>query len=322
MKRLISFVSIALGLSLLPAGMAQGAAVVVGGPYSGLKAAGDTVRLQFSNFPVNGMYVQQCLITSGVRPTSSQCNPASQVWISTSPGASFKPTDTVSVGVVATFASIDCLVQNCGLFFRLDHTAPGDTSEDRFIPLTFSTSAVPALPLDEISTRVDGNLLARNAVGTLAYRTPITVVSSTKSGAPTSVKVYGESCTSNGPTITALKGAGQCDIAVSSPGTSAYAAVTYHYPVNLTPGKQTFVLNVPSRVVKSRILFAGRAVTNMGEKPWVHIESTKVCAVKTSAVNTVLQAKRTGTCVFTVMALGREGLYESLNSRYTISVKR
>lgn len=335
--RTIGAALLAIFSVMLSAPSASAAVNVVGGPYTGLKASGDTVRLQLTDFPtVAGMYIQQCLVVSSGRPTSAQCNPASQVWISTATGASFKPTDTIAVPVLGSFGTVNCLVDSCGLFFRLDHTAPTNTSEDRFIKLSFTTSTVPTLPVDEIVTKANGATLAPNAVGTLAYRTPLKLEITTKSGLAPSVKVYGEGCTVAGSTVTALKGSGQCDIAVTSPGNTSFGTTTMHYPVNLVPGVQTFALNLPKQIVGSKLLFTSKAVTNMGERPSVSVESGSACSVKRSGVNTMLTAKaltakesagkkvsaKGGTCTITISAPARDGLYSALQQTYTFSVKK
>lgn len=320
--RLLTAAVLAGSALVATASSASAAATVVGGPYTNLKAAGDTIYLQLSNFPTTaGMYIQQCLNTSPARPTSTQCNPASQVWISTSTGATFKPTDTIAVPVVAKFGTVDCSTATCSLFFRLDHTAPTDTSEDRFINLTFASGTGSALPLDEITSKVNGVTLASNAVGTLAYRTPITLVVTTKSGATPTLKVYGDGCTATGLTVTALKGSGQCDIAVTSPGNASYATVTAHYPVNLTIGTQSVALNLPKQLVGTKLLFTSKTLTNMGEKPKVAVSPSSVCTLKTTGVNTMLVAKKKGTCTISVTAPARDGLYSALAQTYTLSVK-
>lgn len=321
--RIVSTFALALSAALVAGSPANAAATVNGGPYTGLKAAGDTVRLQFSNFPATaGMYAQQCLVVTSGRPTSAQCNPASQVWISNSAGANFKPTDTVAIPVVGTFGSVNCLTSSCGLFLRLDHTAPTDFSEDRFIALTFTSSDAPALPADVITTKANGTTLAPNVVGTLAYRTPIKLEITTKSGVAATVKVYGEGCTVSGTTVTALKGSGQCDIAVTSPGNATASTVTMHYPVNLVPGVQTFALKLPKQIVGSKLLFTSKAVTNMGERPTVSIASGSACSLKTTGTNKMLVAKSKGNCTITIAAPGRDGLYSELSQEYTFTVKK
>lgn len=320
--RLLSAAVLAMSALVASASSASAAVTVVGGPYTNLKAAGDTVRLTLTNFPTTaGMYIQQCLNTGTVRPTAAQCNPASQVWVTTANVGTFKPTDTIAIPVVAKFGAVDCSTATCALFFRLDHTAPTDLSEDRFINISFAAATGTSLPLDEITAKINGVTLAPNTVGSLAYRTPVTLVVTTKSGATTTLKVYGDACTSTGMTVTALKGSGQCDIAVTSPGTASYAGVTAHYPVNLTTGVQSLALNLPKQLVGTKLLFTSKTLTNMGEKPKVVVSPSNVCALKTTGVNTMLVAKSKGTCTVTVTAPARDGLYNALNQTYTLSVK-
>lgn len=144
----------------------------------------EKVAVTITNFPTKaGIYLQQCLEpAAGARPTV--CNRANQLWITTAMGGSFKPTDAITMNLVASFDGNDCTKVKCGVFTRLDHTAPGDTSEDMFIPVTFAAAGpattVPA-PLAKqtlkklpVKVKVGAKLalpLQTSAGATVSYRT-------------------------------------------------------------------------------------------------------------------------------------------------------
>jgi hypothetical protein len=103
--------------------------------------AEETIMISLTNFPTKaGIYLQQCVEPLlGARAAS--CNRLSQLWITNSPGGSFKPTDTFPIRIISRYENVDCTVQKCGVAARYDRTAGDDTSEDQFIPLLFSTES-------------------------------------------------------------------------------------------------------------------------------------------------------------------------------------
>lgn len=315
--RVLGAVVLAASSVLAIAPSASAAVTVTGGTFVGLNPTGDTVKFQLSNFPsTGGLYIQECLLTAG-RPTAAQCNPASAIWVSTATGATYKPTDLITVPVVGSFGSVNCLVQGCGLFFRMDHTSPTNFSEDRFMALTFTGQVVK--PLDEITTKVNGVVLTA-AGANLPYKTPTKLEISTKSGTAVTIKVTGD-CSITGMTITALKGSGLCDVAVTSMGNASYTGVTVHYPMTMVPGVQTISFNPPKQIVGTKLLFLGKATTNMGEKPTITAAPSNVCALKSVGANIMVVAKSKGTCTITITAPAKEGWYTALNKSYTLSVK-
>lgn len=313
----LRYLSVLLLAGAVVAPPASAAVTVGGGPLTGLNPAGATIQLTLTNFPSSGgLYIQECLVTTG-RPTPAQCNPASAVWVSTATGATFKPTDTISIPVLGAFGSVNCLTQGCGLFIRMDHTAPLNTSEDRTIPITFTGQAVK--PVDEITTKVNGVLLATSGA-LLAYKTPMKLDITTKSGVDATVAVTGD-CSVTGKTVTALKASGICDVAVTSAGNANYTGLTVHYLLTMTPAVQTFDFNAPKQIVGTKLLFVAKATTNMGEKPTVVISPSSVCALKTVGKNVMVVAKSKGTCTVTFSAPAKEGFYSAYSKTYTFTVK-
>jgi hypothetical protein len=116
--------------------------------------AEDTIMITVANFPTKaGIYLQQCVEPlPGVRAGS--CNRSSQLWITNSPGGSFKPSETFPMKFTARYENVDCTIQKCGVSARYDRTAGDDTSEDQFVPIFFDAgfqsnpSSTPA-PLAE-----------------------------------------------------------------------------------------------------------------------------------------------------------------------------
>ena len=286
-----------------------------GGPLTNLGSSA-SIHIALSNFPASGgLYIVECVkADAGMRPTLC-VGAANQLWISTSPGASFKPTDDIIFKPVATFTSgstaVDCTVLQCGIFLRFDHTLPADTSQDQFIPLTFSGSApVTTLPIDEITASINGQELSSKTPLKIAYRQLAVLSATSKSGVVLTFDSLAPACALNGMKITALKGSGYCDIAVTSPGSSAATGVTAHFPLELTLGVQT----VPTIKITKNKKTALAAKTNFGE-PITYL-GTGSCSISKN----ILTAKK-GTCAVVAGARGQNNLYSPLNKRTVIKVK-
>jgi hypothetical protein len=297
MKKIV----IALGLVatfLLPT-HAYGAQATLVGTFTDIASSGATVPLLLSNPPSGtGYYIQECVQpTTGVRPTV--CNNAAQLWISNSPGASFTLSSVILLKPSAVFASgstsIDCLISKCGIFLRLDHTKPTDFSEDQFFPMSFKlTSAAPALASDSIVATLNGVTLSTSIPFKLAYRTPATIAATSAAGAVLTFDSLASECARDGMKITALKGAGLCNISITSPGTATSGAITMQYPIELTPGVQF----IPAIKIGTKLA----TVTNFGEK--VIYKAFGSCLIKKN----IAIAKK-GMCTIEALAQGRSNLY-------------
>ena len=288
MRRLVTVITaIALGISIAPTALAQ--TTVQGGPLTNLNLAGDKIHLALSGVPTaHGLYIFQAVKPeSGARPT--QINTASQVWIGTAQGAT-DPKGDIVVNVDNGHAwGADCAHQVCGLFVRLDHTASTDTSEDQFIPITFSSAAATtttATPVETISVKIDGVDVKENVPGKIAYRQITTFAATTGSGAPFTLKSYTpDLCPLSGNTVTALKGTGQCDIAVSASGK------TSHFPFNVAPGVQSAQTGHVGFKVKVGAKWVLAKVTNFGET--ISYKSlTKNCTISAFTIKAV----KSGAC--------------------------
>lgn len=310
MKKIV----IALGLVatfLLPTN-AQAAQATLVGTFTDVAASGATVPLLLSNPPSgSGYYIQECLQpTTGVRPTI--CNNAAQLWISNSPGASFALSSVILLKPAAVFASgsttVDCFQSKCGVFLRLDHTKPADFSEDQFFPLIFKATSVAPVVLasDSIVATLNGVTLSTSIPIKLAYRTPATLAATSAAGAVLSFDSLAPECARDGMKITALKGAGLCNISISSPGTATSGAITMQYPIELTLGVQ----EIPAIKIRTKLA----TVTNFGEK--VSYKTSGSCKVN----KFVLSAKK-GICRIQASAPGRSELYLPVSVRFAIKVK-
>ncbi|MBC7463816.1 MAG: hypothetical protein H7227_06115, partial [Actinobacteria bacterium] len=147
-----------------------------GGPLANLDPAGAKIHLALSSFPTAptgvGLYILQCLNGVSAGNTKDFCDTARQLWISTSPGASFAPTADIVLAVTGNVAGTDCGVNKCSIFLTFDHTNSRDRSEDQLIPISFAAGAsTPTKPKDTIAASIDGKELSTSIPGTLAYRT-------------------------------------------------------------------------------------------------------------------------------------------------------
>ena len=309
------FLLVAVALLALPTA-ANAKTTIMGGPYTNLKATDQVIHLALSGFPTsNGLYIMQCVQSSdGSRPTV--CNQAAQLWISTSQGASFVPTADIQFKPTAIFSSgtttVDCTKVTCGIFVRLDHTAPTDTSEDQFIVLTFTASDAASLPADQITASINGVALSSSNPAEVKYRDVFKVEGNAKSGVSVTYASLAPACAINGNEVTVLKGTGYCDIAVTSAGNARYSTITAHFPLKLNPGLQKIAL---SSSAKSGTKMMLPSVTNFGEKVNYSVTKSVNCSLK----GNVLTLNKKGACALKVSAPGLANTYLPFAS--TISVK-
>ena len=189
------------------------------GPLTNLDPAGATINGGFTKFPTKaGMYIQQCVAPVGTaRPAT--CSDTIQLWVTAAGGpGTTSPTGPIALKVAGSITgkgvTVDCTQVQCGLFFRFDHTAPTDTSEDKFMPISFKAgSTSPVLAADEITVTLNGTPLVRNVPSNLAYRADAKIVATAKSGAAVTLTSLTPDCTYVNGVFTALKGSGQCALA-------------------------------------------------------------------------------------------------------------
>jgi hypothetical protein len=305
----LAFVIVLIATTLAPTQAQAAQTTFVGGPLTNLDSPA-SVRIALSNVP-GGLYLMQCVEgIAGARPTI--CNTAAELWVSTDARATVKPTDGIVFKPTATFTGADCTKVKCGIFIRYDHFRTTDTSEDQFIALTFKsgTPTAPTLAPDEITAMINGAALSSRTPFKLAYRGPATLSATSKAGAALTYASLAPACTLTGMKITALKGTGYCDIAITSAGSANAATVTAHFPIELTIGTQTIGKVSASSTKKTKL----PAATNFGQ-PITYLGTGSCTTTKR-----VVTAKK-GTCTIVAGARGITDLYEPLNERFVIKVK-
>lgn len=287
-------------------------------PLTNLDPAGTKINGGFTKFPTGkGMYIQQCIApVGGARPAT--CSDTIQVWVSAS-GAqgTTSPAGGIAITVAGTISgkgvTVDCTKVQCGLFFRLDHLSPGDTSEDKFYPITFKEgAAAPVLAADEITVTLNGKTLVRNVPSNLAYRADAKILASSKSGLAVSLSSLNENCTYANGVFTALKGAGQCALGFTTAGSSTIAAASGNFPFILVPGVQklsTKSLTIPKGKTK-----ALPVDSNFGETI-SYKSNSKNCRVELSLVEVK------GPCTLTATAPAKAGMWDALSQKIKVKNK-
>jgi hypothetical protein len=288
---------------------------------TGLNPNGDAVYLTLGNFPTGkGLYVYEAVQpAAGARPT--QVDSASEQWVTTAMGGTFKPTDIIKVPVDNGHAwGADCAHQTCGIQIEFDHDSTSDMSQDQFFPIAFAaTGTTPATttaaaPSVTINAAIDGKALSATMPGSLAYETPKYVVITTSDGEPATATISADPsgktfCTYANNFIKALSASGACNLNITV-GSGAQA----NFPFMLAAGTQT-VKNKVTQIKRGKPV-ALTATTNFGEAVMYMTATPKVCAV----VGTSLIGLRAGSCVLNTMANGSSN-YGALASKVTIKVK-
>jgi len=298
-------VPMAIGALLLAPTSAFAKATLQGGPLNGLNPAGDKIHMGFANFPTTGgVYVLECLNSVVAGQTGTLCDTANQIWVSNSPGATFKPVGAdIVLPVVGAIKGTTCGADKCSIFVTRDHEAPTDRSEDQLIAIAFTAGAVtPIKPKDVISATINGQVLSTQQPGTLAYRTPVTIIASGTSGGAVTYGSSTPDCTVVDGVITALKGAGQCDITAMTPDSLSTQSTTAHYPFYLAPGKQIVTFKKIS--LNSGATLKLPSITNFGEVV-SYSTTSKNCSIKAN----VLKANKKGACLVAATAPGSGTLW-------------
>jgi len=289
-------------------------------PLTNLNPAGSTINGGFTKFPTgSAMYIQQCIApVATARPVT--CSDTLQLWVSANgePGT-ISSTGPIAMKVAGTISgkgvSVDCTAVQCGLFFRRDHTATADTSEDKFLPISFTKGATaPALAADEITVTLNGKVLVRNVPSNLAYRAEAKIVATAKSGLAVTLTSLTPDCSYSDGALVALKGAGQCALAFSTAGSASIAASSGNFPFILEQGSQKV-----ERVTK--ILVRGKAKALPAESNFgsalTYKSLTKNCVVELNLV----QSSKSGNCKIRVTAPAKDGMWNALDQVLTIPAK-
>ena len=289
-------------------------------PLTNLDPAGATINGGFTKFPTKaGMYIQQCIAPVGTaRPAT--CDDVNQLWVSTT-GEQGSISSTgpiamkVSASIIGRGVTVDCTTTQCGLFFRLDRTAGTDTSEDKFLPVSFRAGvAAPVLAADEITVTLNGTPLVRNVPSNLAYRADAKIVASAKSGLAIAFRSLTPDCSYADGVLTALKGAGQCALAYSTAGNATVAAASGNFPFILTPGTQK--IGAMPKSLKVGVSKSLPKSSNFGEVI-EYKSSSKSCSIKGS----VLKATKRGTCTVEFHAAEKAGMWQMNHGSAKIAIR-
>lgn len=287
-------------------------------PLTNLDPAGAKINGGFTKFPTGkGMYIQQCVEPVGTsRPAI--CSETVQLWVTAAGGpGTTSPTGGIAITVFGSISgkgqSVDCTTVQCGLFFRLDHTAPADFSEDKFFPITFKAGeAAPVLAPDEVTVTLNGKALVRNVPRNLAYRAEAKIVATAKSGAAVTLKSLNENCSYSNGIFTALKGSEQCALGYTTTATATTAAASGNFPFILTPGVQKISLKKLSIAKgKSKAL---PVESNFGEEI-KYKSNSKNCRVELTLVEI------NGPCTLTASAPAKAGMWSALKQRIPVTIK-
>lgn len=318
-RSLIAAVSIAISsLSFAPQAHAETFSWS-SAPLTNLDPAGATINGGFMKFPTKaGMYIQQCIAPVGTaRPVT--CSDTLQLWVTPAGGqGTVSPMGGIAMKVAGTITgkgvTVDCTKVQCGLFFRYDHTASNDTSEDKFLPISFREgAAAPILAADEITVTLNGKALVRNVPSNLAYRANAKIVAVAKSGAAVSLTSLTPDCSYANGAFTALKGTGQCALAYSTVATATMAAATGNFPFILTPGVQT--ISLKSLAIAKNKAKALPAESNFGETI-SYKSNSKNCRVELNLVEVK------GPCTLTASAPAKDGMWSALKSMIKVTIKK
>jgi len=284
--------------------------------------SGDVVTMVIGKFPTGkGMYVYQAVQpAAGKRPTLF--NKAGSLWISATPGASFKPSDLIKLTIDNGNAwGADCVYQSCGIQVELDSiSSAGDTSEDQFFPFTYvkgtsTTSATTAAPASSttVTASINGTALEQNKASVvLAYRTPLTVATAASDGTTPTMNFTADPsgktlCVVEGKTIKAVTATGTCNLEVH-----AGTAVGY-YPFYLGKGAQIVKQNV--KKVKRGKPTSLTLKSNFGETVAYVSTSKKICTL----VDNTLIGLTPGKCTITATANGSAN-YEEYKGKLGILI--
>lgn len=320
--KIFKLLAIILAAAVINPNSAVAATSVTGGPYSNLALTGQVITLKLTSYPTNaGFYIIECARTNGSsRP--KYCNSASQLWISSSPGANFAPSADILFRPTATFnygsTAIDCLKMQCGIFIRLDHMSSFDSSEDQFIPISFVGGISPSLPNDIITASVNRRVLKSDEALKVEYNDSFTVFASSRSGAPLTMSTSSTGCSVTGTTVRILRGFGYCDLTISSPGTSQYASVIKHYYFKMTPADQSIAVSTNVKAGTSLVL---PALSNVGAKVTYDLSSTGNCSMTTNTGVSTLTFNKVGSCRIRATAPALTDAYTSMKKTISFKVR-
>jgi hypothetical protein len=319
-KRLavLSIAVLSSALMTVPAAMAE-TFNFSSSPLTNLNPASATINGGFTKFPTGkGLYITQCIQPVGTaRPAI--CSDSVQVWVSDSaPAPAVKSTSAITIKPTALISgrtgTADCTKVSCGLFFRVDHIGPTDTSEDKFLPITFTAGAVgPALPADSFTVTANGAPLVRNVPSNLTYRSEVKIVATARSGLTPVITSSTPDCVFRNGSITALKGTGICAIDVRTQGNATVAPTSANYPFIVDLGIQTIPTFALTLKPGTKVNLPSQ--TSFGQ-PVTYRAAGKNCRV----VKATLEGIKSGSCRIVATASAKPGLWKAFVDNYAVKI--
>lgn len=267
-----------------------------GAPLSGIPtvSAGESLHFVLANFPTgSGLYIYQAVQpkNAGSKPSQANTSQSAAIWISANSQASFAPDKVITFKVDNGNAwGADCAHQQCGLWLEYDFNKSADRSEDQFVPFNFSAVSTAPTPTsspmssnltpDSLDVKINGVQAKENTISAIFYRQVLTFSATSSSGVPvTFISYTPDLCPVSGNTVTALKGAGQCDIAAVSVGNANFGPKKSHFPFNVGLGVQTANVGHIGFKVKVGATWTEAKTTNFGETI-TYKALTKNCSIK------------------------------------------
>ena len=320
--RIISALGIAVAATLVAAPAHAETFTWSSRPLTNLDPAGTLITGSITNFPTkSGLYIFQCVKAkvAGERPASDTC--FDLAWVTANGGqGSTSSKGPISFTLKAQYStatkSIDCSIEECGVFFRYDRSAQNDTSEDLFKPITFlaSTAPVVAKTSDTVTVTFNGAVLIRNVPNNLGYRAKTVITATAASGLPVTLASATDDCSFANGSLTALKGSGTCRLTATTAGNATYDAANVGFPFILVPGNQK--LSLTTFGIKKNATRTLPATTDFGT-PIAYKSNSKQCKVE-SNILTVGKGKG---CVLTATAAGKDQMWLPLNRTVRVNIK-
>lgn len=289
-------------------------------PLTNLDPNGTNITGSITNFPTKaGLYIFQC--TKAKNSTDRPENCFDLAWVTATGGqGATSAKDPISFLLKANYStaskSVNCTVEECGLFFRYDRSAGTDTSEDTFLPMTFAVATTPvvAKKKDAITVTLNGKALTPNVSMNLGYRAKTKIVATSESGLPVTLSSATEDCSFANGAFTALKGSGVCRLSATTAGNEIYDPASPGYPFILIPGTQSIGFSVTG--AKKGTTRALPAQTNFGVSV-VYKSKSKSCVVESN----LMTVGRGKSCVLTVKAAGKDLMWAPLDTTIKVNIK-
>jgi len=291
-------------------------------PFTNLDPAGTPITGSITNFPTkSGLYIFQCVKAkiAGERPATDTC--FDLAWVTANGGqGSTSSKGPISFTLKAQYStatkSVDCSVEECGVFFRYDRSAGTDTSEDLFKPITFLASTAPVVTKasDTVTVMFNGAVLIRNVPNNLGYRAKTVITATAASGLPVTLASATEDCSYANGSLIALKGSGTCRLTATTAGNATYDVANVGFPFILVPGKQKAALTTFG--IKKNSTRVLPAATDFGSTI-TYKSNSKLCKVEVN----LLMVGNGKSCILTATAAGKDQMWLPLNTSVKVNIK-